>query len=66
MHHGTILGDANKKSLSQTNVPIMHCQRCYSQASSATSEWRLDSSVEDPNSAIINVMCCVSSVEIQT
>ena len=26
MHHGTVLGDANKK-------PVMHCQRHYSQAS---------------------------------
>ena len=36
MHHGTVLGDANKKSVPQ-NSPVMHCQRRYS---SPISEWR--------------------------
>ena len=38
MHHGTILGDANKKPIPK-NSPVMHCQRRYYQASSPTSEW---------------------------
>ena len=36
MHHGTVLGDANKKPVPQ-NSPMMHCQRRYSQASCPTS-----------------------------
>ena len=32
MHHGTVLGDANKKPFPQ-NSPVMHCQHRYSQAS---------------------------------
>ena len=34
MHHGTVLGDANKKPVPQ-NSPVMHCQPRYSQASIA-------------------------------
>ena len=40
MHHGAVLGDANKKPVPK-NIPVMHCQRRYSQVSSATSEWRI-------------------------
>ena len=33
MHHGTVLGDTNKKAIPR-NSPVMHCQHCYSQVSS--------------------------------
>ena len=41
MHHGTVLGDGNKKPVPQ-NSPVTHCHRRYSQASSPTSEWRIE------------------------
>ena len=39
IHHGTVLRDANKKSVPGWK---MHCTRRYSQTSSPTSEWRID------------------------
>ena len=38
MHHGTVLGDANKKPAPQ-NSHVMHCQRRYYQASCANPKW---------------------------
>ena len=40
MHHGSVLGDANK-NLIPKNSPMMHCERRYSQAFSPTLEWRI-------------------------
>ena len=41
MHHGTCLVNVNKKPVPK-NSPVMHCQCRYSQASCATSEWRIN------------------------
>ena len=41
MHHGAVLGDANKKPVPK-NSPVMHCQRRYYQASFAIPKWRID------------------------
>ena len=38
MYHGTVLAEANKKSITK-NSPMMHCQLRSSQISSGTSEW---------------------------
>ena len=44
MHHGTVLGDTNKTAVPK-NSPVMHCQRGYSQASSVTLEWPINSAL---------------------
>ena len=41
MQHGTVLGDANKKTVLLQDSSAMHCQRRYFQTPSATSEWRI-------------------------
>ena len=62
MHHGTVLAEDGNIKLVPKNSPVMHCQCRYPQVSSATSEWRKSTVLIKSE---INVVYCVSSVEIQ-
>ena len=53
MHHGTVLGDANKKPVPK-NSPVMHCQRRYYQASCAMPKWLIE--ISSLNTGQLNIL----------